>query len=225
MCANFTLNATVDEIKSVYPADILEDSAKKPVKKDVRITDEAWVITADEPERLQQMHFGLVPWYAKECQMERDTFNAKKENLFKSKLWAPLMRNHKRCIIITTGFTEPQEIAEKRTRHWKFTMKDRLLFSIAGLWSEWRHPINGSAYRSFAMITTVANDQVGEVHGSNRMPVALTKEQEKLWLSKTLPKMQAYLDILITMPDDNMNRDETHKPGARDDESQINLFE
>jgi putative SOS response-associated peptidase YedK len=225
MCANFTNDASEAEITSAYSAEIGEDSSRKPVKKDVRITDEAWVITADEPEKLQQMHFGLVAWYSKECRMERDTFNAKKENLLSSTLWEPLMVNHKRCIVITTGFTEPQAIDENRTKHWKFTVKDRPVFSIAGLWSEWRHPINGSVYRSFAMITTLANDQVAEVHGKNRMPVALTKQQEQLWLSKTLPTMQSYLDVLTTMPDGDMNRDQTHKPGANDDESQLNLFD
>ncbi len=225
MCANFTSNASQDEIASAYSAEIGDGDTIKPVKKDVRITDEAWVITADEPERLQQMHFGLVPWYAKECKMERDTFNAKKENLLKSKLWTPLMQSQKRCIIITTGFSEPQGTPQGTTKHWKFNLKDRLIFSIAGLWSEWRHPITGKVYRSFAMITILANNQVGEVHRKNRMPVALTKQQEQLWLSKTLPSMQSYLDLLTTFPNEDMNRDQTHKPGANDDESQLNLFE
>jgi hypothetical protein len=52
----------------------------------------------------------------------------------------------------------------------------------------------------------------------------LTKEREKLWLSKTLPSVESYLDVLTTMPDEDMNRDQTHKPGANDDESQLNLF-
>ena len=225
MCARFTFEVSEEELTSAYAAEIGEDCIGKPVKKDIRITDEAWVITADEPERLQQMHFGLVPWNAKECKMQGDTFNAKKERLLTSPLWSRLMKNHKRCIIITTGFTEPQKIDETRTKHWMFNLKDRKTFSVAGLWSEWRDPVTESIYRSFAIITNVANDQVAEVHAKNRMPVALTKEQETLWLSKTLPSMQAYLEVLTTMPDENMNREQTFKPGAKDDESQLNLFD
>jgi putative SOS response-associated peptidase YedK len=224
MCANFNSDVSEDELKSEYAVEIGGDARAKAVKKDVRITDEAWVITADEPEKAQQMHFGLVAWYAKECTMERDTFNAKKENLLSSRLWGPLMRQHKRCIIITTGFMEPQATPQGTTKHWKFKLKDRKVFSVAGLWSEWRNPHNGSVYRSFAMITTVANNQVAEVHQTNRMPAALTKEQEGLWLSKSLPTMQSYLDLLTTMPDENITRDQTHKPGANEDESQTNLF-
>jgi putative SOS response-associated peptidase YedK len=225
MCGRIFFEVTEEELTSAYAAEIGEDCVSKPVKKDIRVTDEAWVITADEPERLQQMHFGLVPWNAKQCKMEYDTFNAKKENLLSSSLWSRLMRNHKRCIIITTGFTEPQSIDRDRTKHWMFNLKDRQVFSMAGLWSEWRDKVTGNVYRSFAIITNIANDQVTEVHVKNRMPVALTKEQEKLWLSKELPSMQAYLDVLTTMPDENMNRDQTFKPGAKDDESQFNLFD
>ncbi|WP_121812996.1 SOS response-associated peptidase [Mucilaginibacter kameinonensis] len=225
MCSRITFEVTEEELTSAYVAEIGEDCIAKPVKKDIRITDEAWVITADEPERLQQMHFGLVPWDAPTCMMTRSTFNAKKENLLKSPLWSKLMNSHKRCIIITSGFTEPQHIDADRTKHWMFKLKERTVFSMAGLWSEWRDPQTGSAYRSFAIITNVANEQVAEVHTKNRMPVALTKEQEKLWLSKSLPNIKDYLDVLTTIPDDEMNRDQTYKPGANDDDSQLNLFE
>jgi putative SOS response-associated peptidase YedK len=225
MCARITFDVSETELTSAYVAEIGEDCIGKPVKKDIRITDEAWVITADEPERLQQMHFGLVPWNAPTCMMSGSTFNAKKENLLKSKLWEPLMRNHKRCIIITSGFTEPQRIDADRTKHWKFKVKERKIFSMAGLWSQWQDRGTGLVYRSFAIITNEANEQVAEVHAKNRMPVALNKEQEKLWLSKNLPTMQDYLDVLTIMADDKMDRDQTFKPGAEDDDSQLNLFD
>ena len=225
MCGRIAFEASEEELTSAYAAEIGEDCIGKPVKKDIRITDEAWVITADEPDRLQQMHFGLVAWNAPTCMMTGSTFNAKKENLLTSPLWSRLMLAHKRCIIITSGFTEPQKIDKDRTKHWMFRLKEREVFSMAGLWSEWRDKKDGTTYRSFAIITDVANEQVAEVHQKNRMPVALTKEQESLWLSKTLPVMQDYIEVLTVMPDEDMNRDQTHKPGANDDESQLNLFD
>ena len=225
MCARITFELSEDELTAAYAAEIGEECITKPVKKDIRVTDEAWVITADEPTRLQQMHFGLVKWDAPTCMMTGSTFNAKKENLLTSALWSKLMRNHKRCIVMTTGFTEPQVIDVDRTKHWMFTLKDRPLFSMAGVWSEWRDPLAGTVYRSFAIITGPANEQVSDVHAKNRMPVALRKSQEELWLSKTLPSMQSYIDVLTLMPDEDMNRNQTHKPGAKDDDSQINLFE
>jgi putative SOS response-associated peptidase YedK len=224
MCSRIIFEVSEDELTSAYAAEIGEDCIAKPVKKDIRITDEAWVITSDEPERLQQMHFGLVKWDAATCHMSGSTFNAKKENLLSSPLWSKLMKAQKRCIIIVSGFAEPQAIDSDRTKHWMFTLKDKKIFSVAGLWSEWKDPVKGTTYRSFAIITGPANEQVADVHEKNRMPVGLTKEQEQLWLSKTLPSIQSYIDLLDLIPDEDMNRDQTHKPGANDDESQLNLF-
>jgi putative SOS response-associated peptidase YedK len=215
MCGRFYYDASNDELTSAYPAEIGEEySARKP-KKDLRITDEAWVMTADEPGKLQLMHFGLVPWYAKECRMQGSTFNARKDTLLTSTLWKKLMEDDKRCIIITSGFTEPQKVSSKQTLHWKFTVNDRPLFSMAGLWSEWRERVSGSVYRSFAIITNDANAKVGEVHDKQRMPCILTRDEEQLWLSKDL-EMQQYLDLLRTYPDQDITRESTFKPGEHD---------
>lgn len=224
MCGRFAYEITEDELTSAYVAEIGEDCIGKPVKKDVRITDEAWVITADEPDRLQQMHFGLVPWNSPEPKMTGSTFNATKEKLLISPLWSRLMKHHKRCIVVSSGFDEPQKLTTGVTKHWKFTVKEKKVFSIAGLWSEWRDPVTNNAYRSFALITGPANEQVGEVHTKNRMPIVLTKEKEKLWLSKDLA-MQDYVDLLETYPDEEMNRDETFKPGGEDEPKPPGLFD
>jgi putative SOS response-associated peptidase YedK len=119
-----------------------------------------------------------VRWDSTECLMQGSTFNAKKEKLLSSRLWSTLMKNHKRCIILVTGFVEPQAIDDNRTKHWAFHLKDRKVFSVAGLWSEQRDRNTGSIYRSFAIITGIANEQVSEVHTKNRMPVALTKPRK-----------------------------------------------
>lgn len=225
MCARITFEISEEQLTSAYAAEIGEDCVSKPVKKDIRITDEAWVVTADEPGRLQQIHFGLVRWDSPEPMMTGSTFNAKKENLLISPLWSKLMKNQKRCIVISTGFTEPQKLTTGTTKHWKFKLKEKSVFSIAGLWSEWRDPVSELVYRSFALITGPANDQVDEVHTKNRMPVALTKQQEGLWLRKDLPTMQDYVDVLTLYPDEGMNRDETFKPGDEDKPKPPSLFD
>ncbi|MET3979760.1 putative SOS response-associated peptidase YedK [Mucilaginibacter sp. UYP25] len=224
MCSRIIFDASEVDIDAEYNVDVADESLGRKAKKDGRITDEEWVITADEPQKRQLMHFGLVRWDAPECKMQGSTFNAKKENLLVIPLWSVLMTNHKRCIILVTEFVEPEAIDADRTKHWAFHLKSRKVFSVAGLWSEWIDPKTGSVYRSFAMITGEANQQVAEVHTKNRMPVALTKEQEAQWLSKALPDMDAYIDVLKFIPDEEMDRNQTHKPGANDDESQLNLF-
>jgi len=215
MCGRFFFSSTEEDIEVAYQVEIAEESSNRRPKGDIRITDEAYVITADEPGKAQLMHFGLIAWYAKSPVMERDTFNAKAENLLDSRLWSPLVIHHKRCIVISDGFSEPEKIAKGNTQHWKFTLKDSKFVSMAGLWSEWKDKITGSVYRSFAIITVKANSTVGEVHEKQRMPAILDKETAQKWLSKEYTPEQ-YVAMLVTLPDDQINREKTFKPGDKD---------
>jgi putative SOS response-associated peptidase YedK len=67
---------------------------------------------------------------------------------------------------------------------YRFVVKNRPVFSYAGLWSQWVNPTTKEKYRSFSIITTDSNELVGEIHDKKRMPVILSKENEAAWLSK-----------------------------------------
>lgn len=54
------------------------------------------------------------------------------------------------------------------------------IFSMAGLWETWSS--NGKEIRSATIITTDANDVVGELH--DRTPVILDEHEEERWLEE-----------------------------------------
>jgi hypothetical protein len=60
-------------------------------------------------------------------------------------------------------------------------MKDGSPFGIGGLWENWRDPTSGEWMRTFAIITTDANELVAEIH--NRMPLILAPADYTRWLS------------------------------------------
>jgi putative SOS response-associated peptidase YedK len=60
-------------------------------------------------------------------------------------------------------------------------MKDGSPFGIAGLWENWKDPASGEWIRTFAVITTEANELVAEIH--DRMPTILPPESYTRWLS------------------------------------------
>jgi putative SOS response-associated peptidase YedK len=60
-------------------------------------------------------------------------------------------------------------------------MKDGAPFGIAGLWENWKDPACGEWIRTFAVITTDANELVAEIH--DRMPVILAPGDYTRWLS------------------------------------------
>jgi putative SOS response-associated peptidase YedK len=57
-------------------------------------------------------------------------------------------------------------------------MKDGAPFGIAGIWENWKEPASGEWIRTFAIITTDANELVTDIH--DRMPVIL-------WRQVTMP--------------------------------------
>jgi putative SOS response-associated peptidase YedK len=60
-------------------------------------------------------------------------------------------------------------------------MADRSPFGLAGLWENWKDPATGEWLRTFAVITTNANELVTDIHDG--MPAILRPEDYDRWLS------------------------------------------
>jgi putative SOS response-associated peptidase YedK len=61
-------------------------------------------------------------------------------------------------------------------------MKDDSPFGIGGLWENWKEPASGEWIRTFAIITTDANELVADIH--DRMPLILAPSDYARWLSE-----------------------------------------
>ncbi len=201
MCARYTLGSTPAVILSAFAAELAEPY--KP-NYNIAITDDTLVINAAEPHLLQNMHFGLVPWFATSSKLTRDTWNARDDRLLESNNWKPLITKNKTCLVVADSFVEWKKVGTLRDPY-RFALKDRQVFAYAGLWSEWKDKATGARYRSFAIVTTEANELVAEVHDKKRMPFILTREKEKLWLDGSLP-LKDKLSLIETYPDELMTR-------------------
>src|SRR5262245_13950117 len=60
---------------------------------------------------------------------------------------------------------------QKAKQPYAIAMKDGAPFGIAGIWENWKEPASGEWIRTFAIITTDANELVADIH--DRMPVIL----------------------------------------------------
>jgi putative SOS response-associated peptidase YedK len=61
-------------------------------------------------------------------------------------------------------------------------MKDRSPFGIASIWENWKEPATGDWIRTFAILTTAANELVAQIH--DRMPAILKPEHYERWLGQ-----------------------------------------
>jgi putative SOS response-associated peptidase YedK len=88
----------------------------------------------------------------------------------------------RRCILPVDGFYEWKAIKGQRAKQpYAIAMKDGAPFGIAGLWENWKDPAFGEWIRTFAVITTDANELVADIH--DRMPAILAPGDYTRWLS------------------------------------------
>ena len=200
MCARFTLTAEEKEIARQY-RQVAEDFV---ANYNIAPTQKSLVITADEPDIAQNMHFGLVPYWAADTKLNISTLNARSEEALSKDTWRPLIVNHKTCLVLADGFYEWDK-KSGMSIPWRFVLKDRNVFAFAGLWSQWKSKDGSAVYRSFSIMTTVANETVGKVHDPKfRMPVILDKHEEELWLSRDMSAAQL-LSLCDPYPDEAMD--------------------
>ncbi len=100
-----------------------------------------------------------------------------------------------------TGFYEWDK-KRKPSQPYYFQLKDESIFAFAGLYDVWRDPRDGTDVRSYTIITTQANDLVGQIHP--RMPVILRREDEEDWLNPDITEPERLLPLLTPYPPDEM---------------------
>ena len=86
-------------------------------------------------------------------------------------------------------------------------MKDGSPFAAAGIWESWEHLETKKIIRTFAIITTKANELVGTIH--DRMPVIIAPADYHRWLSPIGPDPN---DMMKPYPSEPM----TIWPNARE---------
>jgi putative SOS response-associated peptidase YedK len=141
------------------------------------------VIANNSKNEIQLFHWGLIPFWAKDQSIRKYTLNAKIETLSQK----PSFRQSidKRCMVLVDGFYEWKWLDPKGVQKQKhfICLPDKEAFALGGIWSEWTNPSNRDIIYSYSIITTEANPLMSEIHNSKkRMPLILTKKNERDWL-------------------------------------------
>jgi putative SOS response-associated peptidase YedK len=124
---------------------------------------------------LDPLRWGLIPYWCADPNGGRKPINAKCETVRDLPTFREAYRK-RRCILPVDGFFEWKAIkGQKAKQPYAIAMKDGAPFGIAGIWENWKEPASGEWIRTFAIITTAANELVAEIH--DRMPVILPRER------------------------------------------------
>jgi putative SOS response-associated peptidase YedK len=76
MCARHTLSKNQEQILKAFSVNLFGEFTPN---YNLVPTQEGLVITADEPDIAQKMHFGLVPYWAADTKLNVSTVNARSE--------------------------------------------------------------------------------------------------------------------------------------------------
>lgn len=141
------------------------------------------VIANDDNHTIKLFNWGLIPAWAKDKDIRKNTLNARIETIGEK----PSFRNsvNNRCLVLVDGFYEWQWLDEKGKQKQKYEigMPDHSAFALAGIWSDWVDKETGELMRTYSILTTEANELMARIHNSKkRMPVVLHPENEMEWL-------------------------------------------
>lgn len=152
----------------------------------------AWpVICADNPAKVELLRWGLIPFWVKDdekaARLRRSTLNARGETLFEKPSFRSSI-SHQRCLILVDGFFEPHK-HEGRSYPFYCYKRDHRPFAIAGLYSSWTSPADGTVHKTFSLITSASNELMSIIHNEKRrMPAILRESEEELWLDRELDR-------------------------------------
>jgi putative SOS response-associated peptidase YedK len=156
--------------------------ANVPSRYNAAPSQDLWAIRQnnDTGERsLDLLKWGLVPYWSK-AKPKPPPINAKSETVQKVTMFWDAYRR-RRCIMPVDLFFEWKAIKGARAKQpYAIGMKDGSGFGLAGLWENWKDPSTNEWTRTFAVLTTEANELVADIH--ERMPVILKPEDYDRWL-------------------------------------------
>jgi len=147
------------------------------------------IITAESPGQIKLYHWGLIPSWTKSSveahKIRSYTLNAKAETIYEKPSFRSAIKT-RRCLILSTGFFEWQEVNKKKIPYFiQLTTND--IFSMGGIYEEWIDHTSGEIVSSYSIITTAANSIMEEIHNvKKRMPLIFNRENEQKWLDLTL---------------------------------------
>lgn len=180
MCGRFVGFRKYEELARFFPID--ESVCDVSASYNIAPTGEVLAIHRREKKNiLDQFHWGLVPFWAKDRTIGGRMINARAETL-SVKPSFKLAFKRQRCLIPADGFYEWSGSKGKKQPYF-FSLPEKTPFAFAGIWDAWRSKQEPDAvYRSCAIITTAASASVRRIH--HRMPVILAPHVYDPWLDR-----------------------------------------
>ncbi|WP_333669532.1 SOS response-associated peptidase [Elioraea tepidiphila] len=215
MCGRFAKYLTRDERAALREMEFSSTPRREVWKPDMKTPDwqkPRWNIGPSQEAMVIRRHpdtgelhedplvWGFVPRWTKDLRTARRPINARAETVRTS----PMFRDsfeRRRCLVPMDAFYE--WAGEKPPKQpFAIARRDGQEMLVAGIWDGWRAP-DGSVLRTFAVITTEANETLLPIH--HRMPVIIDPTDVEIWLGNDADAAAALMkpapnDVLRAWP-------------------------
>lgn len=176
MCGRYSITTPLEAMCQLFD---VESGLNLRPRYNVAPTQEVPVVrAADGGRELTTMHWGLVPFWAKDRSVAAKMINARAETVAERPAYRQAFRS-RRCLIPADGFYE-WRTEGKAKQPWRLRFADGAPFAFAGLWEHWKG--SDSELTSCTILTTTANEALRPIHP--RMPVILPRTAYERWLAE-----------------------------------------
>jgi putative SOS response-associated peptidase YedK len=187
MCSHYESVKDQSRLKSHFKLDLIPEGGKFDLWPGymgpfIRKQDKAETSSSE----LLIGSFGLIPHWASDTKIARNTFNARSETVAEKPSFRDSWKAGRRCIIPADAIYEPDWRTGKAIPA-KISRADGKPLGIAGIWSVWKSP-KDEFIHSYSMLTINADshqimNQFHKPTDEKRMVVILHDEQYSDWLN------------------------------------------
>ncbi len=199
MCGRFTLATPEQDLVVQFNLPDIPDLQPRYNIAPTQPVAAVRVPTSGRDRELVMLHWGLIPFWAKDPGLGARLINARSETVADRPAFRAAFRR-RRCLVPADGFYEWQK--QNGTKQPFFIhLQDGRPFAFAGLWERWQDP-DGGIIESCTLLTTRPNELVRPLH--NRMPVILHPRNYALWLDPETEDANVLRDLLDPYPSGEM---------------------
>lgn len=169
------------------------------------------VAFAEPPHQLAQMHWGIVPAWARDKPGNRPLINARVETAWEKPSFRHLAKKS-RAIIPINGFYEWKREGGHKTPYY-ITLQNHAAIALAGLYQ-----VTKEGTMEVAILTRESAGPMSQVH--NRVPVTLEESNLDAWLSNESPEFIQQLLADQDLPGWKILEVSNHVNNAANDDDQ-----
>jgi len=200
VCGRFVSTSPPDEIATYFGAEVDERlvDPQGPNHNVAPTQDIFAVLEGGGGRRVESLHWGLIPFWAKEAKIGNKMINARAETIATSGAFKHAFKK-RRCIIPADGFYEwTKRAGQQKKQPWFIHRPDDEPIAFAGLWEVWRPEGSQDELVSCTIITGEPNDKMAEIH--HRMPIMLPPDAWDQWLDRDEQDTEALGRFLVPAP-------------------------